>query len=112
MLRLLVSGLLLSSLRRSTALSFSNSSLLSRGVANTCRNLNYPFNMEEPFQKMEEEGVPRCDKPTEAAAPKKEEQDLPKLSAKEFRAYNSMAEHMDLFVSPQARVRGARRRFC
>jgi hypothetical protein len=29
----------------------------------------------------------------------KEEEALPKLSAAEFRVYNSMAEHMDLFVS-------------
>lgn len=30
---------------------------------------------------------------------KEEEPKLPKLSAAEFRAYNSMAEHMDYFVS-------------
>lgn len=54
--------------------------------------------MEEPFEKMAKEGEPMCDKPTAAAAPKKEEQDLPKLSAKEFRVYNNMAEHMDMFV--------------
>lgn len=30
---------------------------------------------------------------------KKEEPALPKLSAAEFRAYNSMAEHMEYFVS-------------
>jgi len=29
----------------------------------------------------------------------KEEEKLPKLSAAEFRAYNSMAEHMEYFVS-------------
>jgi hypothetical protein len=32
---------------------------------------------------------------------KEEEPELPKLSAAEFRAYNSMAEHMDYFVHPQ-----------
>jgi hypothetical protein len=36
----------------------------------------------------------------EAAAAKKEEA-LPKLSAAEFRAYNSMAEHMEYFVGSQ-----------
>jgi hypothetical protein len=30
---------------------------------------------------------------------KKEEPKLPKLSAAEFRTYNSMAEHMEYFVS-------------
>jgi len=30
----------------------------------------------------------------------KEDVKLPKLSAAEFRAYNSMAEHMEYFVSP------------
>jgi hypothetical protein len=33
------------------------------------------------------------------AAVAKEEEKLPKLSAAEFRAYNSMAEHMEYFVS-------------
>ncbi len=37
----------------------------------------------------------------EAAEEKKEEK-LPKLSAAEFRAYNSMAEHMEYFVRPQS----------
>lgn len=53
---------------------------------------------EEGFQKMEEEGVPKAGAPTEAAQTKKEEQDLPKLSPAEFRVYNRMAEHMDMFV--------------
>jgi hypothetical protein len=35
----------------------------------------------------------------EAEEKKEEEPKLPKLSAAEFRAYNSMAEHMDYFVS-------------
>jgi hypothetical protein len=38
-----------------------------------------------------------------AAEGKNEEPILPKLSAAEFRAYNSMAEHMEYFVSPQSR---------
>lgn len=54
-------------------------------------------NMEEPFEKMAQEGEPKCDVPTAAAAPEKEEQVLPKLSAKDFRVYNRMAEHMDMF---------------
>ena len=32
----------------------------------------------------------------------KKEEKLPKLSAAEFRAYNSMAEHMEYFVRPQS----------
>jgi hypothetical protein len=32
---------------------------------------------------------------------KKEEEKLPKLSAADFRVYNSMAEHMEYFVRPQ-----------
>lgn len=54
--------------------------------------------MEGPFEKMEKE-IPKADAPTDAAAPKKEQQDLPKLSPQEFRVYNRMAEHMDMFVS-------------
>ncbi|TKA36985.1 hypothetical protein B0A54_11349 [Friedmanniomyces endolithicus] len=53
--------------------------------------------MEQPFEKMAEEGVPKCEKPTEVSAPKKEDQDLPKMSPQEFRVYNRMAEHMDMF---------------
>jgi hypothetical protein len=34
-----------------------------------------------------------------AVGEKKEEPALPKLSAAEFRVYNSMAEHMEYFVS-------------
>ena len=36
----------------------------------------------------------------------KKEEKLPKLSAAEFRAYNSMAEHMEYFVRPQSFLRG------
>ncbi|EMC91613.1 hypothetical protein BAUCODRAFT_78861 [Baudoinia panamericana UAMH 10762] len=46
---------------------------------------------------MEQEGVPKCDETSKAAAPEKEEQDVPKMSAQEFRVYNRMAEHMDYF---------------
>lgn len=56
--------------------------------------------MEEPFEKMEEAGVPKAAEPSTAAMPTKEAQEkvLPKLSPQEFKAYNSMAEHMDMFV--------------
>jgi hypothetical protein len=55
--------------------------------------------MEQPFQKMEEEGVPQCSGPREAEMKKDEEEKaLPKLSKQEFRQYNSMAEHMNYFV--------------
>lgn len=53
---------------------------------------------EQGFKKMEEEGVPKVGMPTEAAQTKKEEQDLSKLTPAEFRVYNRMAEHMDMFV--------------
>ena len=97
MLRLLVTGLLLSTVRRATfAQSTAHNALLSRtALLSTCRNLN---SMEQPFQKMRDEGEPMCDKPSDAAAPKQEEQELPKLSATEFRQYNRLAEHMDMFV--------------
>ena len=36
---------------------------------------------------------------TKAAEETKDEPQLPKLSAADFRAYNSMAEHMEYFVS-------------
>lgn len=52
---------------------------------------------EKPFDRMADE-IPKASKPTEAAAPQKEEQDVPKLSPQEFRVYNRMAEHMDMFV--------------
>ena len=39
----------------------------------------------------------------------KEKEKLPKLSAADFRTYNSMAEHMEYFVSiPSVRVPGER----
>ena len=48
---------------------------------------------------MEAAGVLKKGEPTAAAAPEQEQQtELPKLSAAEFRVYNRMAEHMDLFV--------------
>ena len=54
-------------------------------------------NMEKPFEKMEEQ-IPKASEPTNAAAPKQEDQELSKLSPQEFRTYNRMAEHMDMFV--------------
>jgi len=103
MLRLLVSGLLLSIVRRhATATAhIHNAAPLNRALsaAATCR-ANHNYIMEQPFEKMAEEGVPKCEKPTEVSAPKKEDQDLPKMSPQEFRVYNRMAEHMDMFVRP------------
>lgn len=60
--------------------------------------------VEDAFREMEEHGVPKQGQPTAAAAPPQQQQEqqhqkeLPKLSAAEFRVYNRMAEHMDLFV--------------
>lgn len=53
---------------------------------------------QQPFDKMAEQ-IPKAKEPTEAAAPAKEDQDVPKMSPQEFRVYNRMAEHMDMFVS-------------
>ena len=94
--RALIGGILLSSLRRPLA-THSTGLLNSTNLSNTCRNVHLA-NMETPFDEMKEKGIPQCDKPTEAAASNKEEQELPKLSASEFRVYNRMAEHMDMFV--------------
>lgn len=97
MLRLLVSGLLLSAVKRPAVVArSSHNALHSRALTSTCRNLNI---MEQPFEQMAQEGVPKSDKPTEVAAPNKEEQALPKMSPQEFRVFNRMAEHMDMFVS-------------
>lgn len=68
--------------------------------------------MANPFEKMEAEGEPKCEAPTTAAKAKKEEQDLPKLSAHEFRVYNRMAEHMDMFVSLRRELRLAKPCVC
>ncbi|KAK5107380.1 hypothetical protein LTR62_001323 [Meristemomyces frigidus] len=73
----------------------------------TCRNPNNIFTMDQPFDEMAK-GVPKADAPTEAAAPKQEEQVLPKLSPQEFKMYNRMAEHMDMFVSPPWQSRSIR----
>lgn len=55
--------------------------------------------IEDACREMEAAGVPKKGEPTAAAAPEQEQQkDLPKLSAAEFRVYNRMAEHMDMFV--------------
>jgi hypothetical protein len=54
---------------------------------------------EDACREMEATGVPQKGEPTAAAAPAQEQQkELPKLSAAEFRVYNRMAEHMDMFV--------------
>lgn len=58
--------------------------------------------MSEPAEKECEVLGKKDDLKDEAVEEKKEEEEpkLPKLSAAEFRAYNSMAEHMEYFVSP------------
>jgi len=54
---------------------------------------------EDACREMEAAGVSKKGEPTAAAAPAQEQQkELPKLSAAEFRVYNRMAEHMDMFV--------------
>lgn len=54
----------------------------------------------DAFEKMEQEGVPKCPEPTRVATEAKiEEPELPKLSPQEFRQWNHMSEHMDMFVS-------------
>lgn len=55
--------------------------------------------MEQPFEKMEEEGIPQCTGPQEQELRKEEEEKaLPKLSKEEFRKYNALAEKMNYFV--------------
>lgn len=55
--------------------------------------------VEDACREMEAAGVHKNGEPTAAAAPEQEQQkELPKLSAAEFRVYNRMAEHMDMFV--------------
>lgn len=59
-------------------------------------------------REMEAAGVHKKGEPTGAAAPEQEQQkELPKLSAAEFRVYNRMAEHMDMFVRYLALEHGA-----
>ena len=54
---------------------------------------------EDACREMEAAGVLKKGEPTAAAAPEQEQQkELPELSAAEFRVYNRMAEHMDMFV--------------
>jgi hypothetical protein len=66
---------------------------------------------QDAFREMEANGLHKQGEPTAAAAPDQEQQvkeakeekkeevkALPKLSAAEFRVYNRMAEHMDMFV--------------
>lgn len=77
------------------------------------------MNAQDAFREMEANGLHKQGEPTAAAAPDKKQQEkeerdgkegeeeekvLPKLSAAEFRVYNRMAEHMDLFVSHLKRV--------
>lgn len=52
---------------------------------------------DDAFEKMEQEGIPKCPEPTKVATEPKSEE-LPKLSPQEFRQWNHMSEHMDMFV--------------
>lgn len=71
----------------------------SRAFSHSARSHSDNISMADAFREMEANGVPKKGEPTAAAAPEQEEQkELPKLSAAEFRVYNRMAEHMDLFV--------------
>ena len=55
--------------------------------------------MEQPFGKMADEGIPKCNDGADTSGLKPEEPKLPPLSAKDFRIYNGMSEHMNMFVS-------------
>ncbi|KAM0717340.1 hypothetical protein Q7P37_007192 [Cladosporium fusiforme] len=69
-----------------------------RTLSTTARLRSDNINMADAFREMEANGVPKKGEPTAAAAPEQEQQkELPKLSAAEFRVYNRMAEHMDMF---------------
>lgn len=95
MLRWIVRGLIFSNVRRSSP-SHTHNLLHSRSLANTCRNLN--IMEQQPFEKMAEEGIPKCESAADTSDLKPAEKELPPLSQKEFRVYNQMAEHMNMFV--------------
>lgn len=77
----------------------STGTTLKRGLAASSRLKSDNMGVEDAFREMEANGVPKQGQPTAAAAPQQEQQkELPKLSAAEFRVYNRMAEHMDMFV--------------
>lgn len=64
-------------------------------------NTNNNMADNDACREMEANGIPKKGQPTAAAAPEQEEQkDLPKLTPAQFRVYNRMAEHMDMFVRP------------
>lgn len=70
-----------------------------RGFSSSFRTRSDNMCPEDAFREMEANGVPKQGQPTAAAAPEQEQQEeLPKLSAAEFKIYNRMAEHMDMFV--------------
>ncbi|KXT00527.1 hypothetical protein AC578_4094 [Pseudocercospora eumusae] len=51
---------------------------------------------QDAFQKMDQEGLPKASQPSDGGTAEQEEK-LPKLSAQDFKIYNHMAEHMDMF---------------
>lgn len=70
-----------------------------RALSSTAATRSDNISMADACREMEAHGVPKKGEPTAAAAPAQEQQkELPKLSAAEFRVYNRMAEHMDMFV--------------
>jgi hypothetical protein len=72
---------------------------LRRGISVSSKLKSDNMGVEDAFREMEANGMPKQGQPTAAAAPAQEQQkELPKMSAAEFRVYNRMAEHMDLFV--------------
>lgn len=74
--------------------SISRSILPKRALANSSLKIN----MDSPIEQTDG-AVPACNMPSDVSAPLAESKELPKLTAQEFRIYNSMAEHMNYFVS-------------
>jgi hypothetical protein len=105
MLRVFINGLLLSSIKRSTPVAAAQQRRLLPGLdptrqnlfaLPTCRSLN---TMDQPFEKMAEEGVPQATGSKQEELQKEEEaKALPKLSPQEFRKFNALAEKMNYFV--------------
>lgn len=60
--------------------------------------------MEQPIQQSSGAEAVKPAQPVDAATKTSEQQPLPPLSTKDFRIYNSMAEHMNYFVRPPQMV--------
>ena len=94
MLRLVTNSLIPNITRRSKPAIIS-SCLHKRDFSKTRRTLS---TMEQPIEKAEN-GTPSRDLPSDMSESKVEGSPLPKLTAQEYRVYDSMADHMNLFVS-------------